>query len=43
MASSVSVGAGYDDKEMPEKKSESQWPLWEVFTQEDGGATNELE
>ena len=40
MSSSASVGMGYDSKEGPEK-NETQWPLWEVFTQEDGGAPHE--
>ena len=41
MASSASVGIGYDEKETPGEKSETQWPLWEVFTQEDSGAPHE--
>ncbi len=32
MASSASVGVGYEASEVPEK-GETQWPLWEVFTQ----------
>jgi ring-1,2-phenylacetyl-CoA epoxidase subunit PaaB len=40
MASSAAVGTGYDEKERPEK-TETQWPLWEVFTQEDQGAPHE--
>ena len=41
MASSASVGTGYDEKEKPDGRSETQWPLWEVFAQEDGGAPHE--
>ena len=41
MASSASVGMGYDEKEKPGDKRETQWPLWEVFTQKDGGAPHE--
>ena len=41
MSSSAAVGMGYDEKERPEKQSETQWPLWEVFTQEDQGAPHE--
>jgi ring-1,2-phenylacetyl-CoA epoxidase subunit PaaB len=42
MASSVSVGTGYEGQEKPDDKTgQSQWPLWEVFTQKDGGAPHE--
>ena len=42
MASSASVGAGYEDqKNEQEPRGETQWPLWEVFTQKDGGAPHE--
>jgi ring-1,2-phenylacetyl-CoA epoxidase subunit PaaB len=42
MASSVSVGTGYENQEKPDEKAiPSQWPLWEVFTQKDGGAPHE--
>jgi ring-1,2-phenylacetyl-CoA epoxidase subunit PaaB len=41
MASSASVGVGYDEKDKPDTAQASQWPLWEVFTQEDGGAPHE--
>lgn len=42
MASSASVGVGYDGKENADGVSEeTQWPLWEVFTQRDGGAPHE--
>lgn len=42
MASSVSVGTGYENQEKPDDKAEqSQSPLWEVFTQKDGGAPHE--
>ncbi len=42
MASSASLGIGYDVQEnAPKSESESQWPLWEVFTQRDGGAPHE--
>ena len=35
------MGVGYDETEKPEGKAETQWPLWEVFTQKDGGAPHE--
>ena len=41
MASSASVGVGYETGENPDGNAETQWPLWEVFTQEDGGAPHE--
>lgn len=42
MASSASVGVGYDNKANADGASqETQWPLWEVFTQRDGGAPHE--
>jgi ring-1,2-phenylacetyl-CoA epoxidase subunit PaaB len=41
MASSASVGVGYDEKENRDDKAETQGPLWEVFTQRDGGVPHE--
>ena len=42
MASSASVGAGYEDQQNEgQPRGETQWPLWEVFTQKDGGAPHE--
>jgi ring-1,2-phenylacetyl-CoA epoxidase subunit PaaB len=42
MASSVSVGTGYENQEKPDEKAAAgQLPLWEVFTQKDGGAPHE--
>lgn len=41
MASSASVGAGYEDGASPEGKAETQWPLWEVFTQKAKGEPHE--
>ena len=41
MASSASVGMGYEDKEQKDEGRETQLQLWEVFTQKDGGAPHE--
>jgi ring-1,2-phenylacetyl-CoA epoxidase subunit PaaB len=42
MASSASVGVGYAENEKPtDANAETQWPLWEVFTQKDGGSPHE--
>ena len=41
MASSASVGAGYGENEKRNEEADSQWPLWEVFTQKDGAAPHE--
>ena len=42
MSSSASVGMGYDKSEAPgAQKAETQWPLWEVFTQRAAGEPHE--
>lgn len=41
MSSSASVGVGYEHSEKPEGRAETQWPLWEVFTQKAAGEPHE--
>ena len=42
MASSASAGVGYEGQEKQDGAGrETQLPLWEVFTQKDGGAPHE--
>ena len=41
MASSASVGVGYEKGESPDTGAETQWPLWEVFTQRADGVPHE--